>query len=134
VMYNSMNPSFKEGAAFALAAAQNYEWMNYEWLQCNRAFLSADSQSWKSVLMVQCQLKLEERSNELNRFHRALARFSNGLPEVQKAQQKGREPQVQLSLFGETTNQESGRPIPLPGNEKEVRLSGRVNVMMQVAP
>lgn len=80
VMYNSMSPSFKESAVFALGAAGNYEWMTYDWLQCNRPFLSSPTQAWKSVLMVECQMKIEEQTSELCRFRDALERFSTSLP------------------------------------------------------
>jgi len=48
-------PSFKESAALALAAAQNYEWMTLDWLKCNRRFLRHQVNAWKALLLVECQ-------------------------------------------------------------------------------
>lgn len=75
VMFNSMKPSFKESAAFALAAAQNYDWMTIDWLKCNRPFLAAECDAWKSILMVECNMKLTNRTRELTRFREAAVEY-----------------------------------------------------------
>ena len=59
-MYNSMKPHFKESAALALAAVQNYDWMTLDWLKRNRAFLGCAGNAWKSVVIVECQMKLTD--------------------------------------------------------------------------
>ncbi len=68
VMFNSVKPSLKESAAFALASARNYEWMTMDWLKLNRPFLTSTGQAWKSIVMVECEMKLSGRQKELNEF------------------------------------------------------------------
>lgn len=75
VMFNSVKPSLKESAAFALALARNYEWMTLDWLRCNRAFLSSTCNSWKSIVVVECEMKLADRLTELARFGEAARQF-----------------------------------------------------------
>jgi hypothetical protein len=58
--------------------------MTYDWLQCNRPFLSSPTQAWKSVLLLQCQMKMEEQTSDLGRFRDALERFARTLPEPKR--------------------------------------------------
>jgi len=82
VMYNSVKPSLKESAIFALGAARNYEWMTYEWLQCNRPLLGSRTNAWKAVLMLECLMKLEGMTDDLSRFRDALNQFAEKLPPI----------------------------------------------------
>lgn len=75
VMFNSVKPSLKESAAFALAAARNYEWMNLEWLKLNRPFIASTREAWKSIVMVECEMKLSGRTRELTKFRDATLEF-----------------------------------------------------------
>jgi hypothetical protein len=75
VMFNSVKASLKESAAFALAAARNYEWMNLDWLKLNRPFIASAGQAWKSIVMVECEMKLSGRERELTRFRDATLEF-----------------------------------------------------------
>src|SRR6202011_3169198 len=70
VMYNSVPAPLKESAVFGLAAAENYEWMNLQWLKCNRQFLNT-TQAWKSVLLVECQMRLNGLTSHLTEFRDA---------------------------------------------------------------
>jgi hypothetical protein len=78
VMYNSVPAPLKESAVFGLAAAENYDWMNLQWLKCNRRFLCT-KQSWKSVLLVGCQMKLSGRMSPLREFKSAALKYRNQL-------------------------------------------------------
>jgi hypothetical protein len=80
VMFNSMKPSIKESAIFALGAARNYDWICYDWLQCNRPFLGSKTNSWKAVLMTVCKMKLDGMSEELGRVRDAFEQFAAQLP------------------------------------------------------
>jgi adenine/guanine phosphoribosyltransferase-like PRPP-binding protein len=71
VMFNSAKAGLKESAAFALAAARNYEWMTLDWLKLNRPFIASASHAWKSIVMVECEMKMSGRHRELNRFRDA---------------------------------------------------------------
>jgi hypothetical protein len=101
VLYNSMKPSFKESAVFALAAAGNYGWMNLDWLKCNRMFLGSKNECWKSIAVVQCQMKLENRDAELTKFRDALLTYRQLSGTVAKL--KHRHEQDQIRLFDEDT-------------------------------
>lgn len=74
VLYNSVPAPLKESAVFGLAAAENYDWMDSPWLKCNQRFLST-TQAWKSVLLVECQMKLLGRESELTKFRNAAIDF-----------------------------------------------------------
>lgn len=75
VMYNSVKASLKESAVFALASARNYEWMSLDWLRCNRPFLTSESNAWKSIVMVECEMKMSRRQQELSQFREAAIEF-----------------------------------------------------------
>lgn len=75
VMFNSVKPSLKESAAFALAAARNYEWMTLDWLKLNRPFIASSGDAWKSIVMVECEMKLSGRRRELMCFRDATLEF-----------------------------------------------------------
>ena len=129
VMYNSMKPSFKEGAIFGLAAAQNYDWMTYEWLQCNRRFLESSAECWKSVLMVECQLKLDRREAELSRFSAALEKFAAHVA----PSSCGRRSQQKQKRLAYADNSEPRRRKKAPSSKRERRLSERIGLMLDVA-
>lgn len=132
VMYNSMKPSFKESAVFALGAAENFEWMNYEWLQCNRPFLASPTHAWKSVLMIECQMRLEERTRELSRFRDALDQFSETLPRTKPERPGLRASQRGLD-FGDACAQSQvvmTEGAEIDGNQ---RLAERVKLFVEVA-
>lgn len=80
VMYNSVPAPLKESAVFGLAAAENYDWMDSQWLKCNYRFLNT-SQAWKSVLLVECQMKLRGRERELTQFRDAAIDFRKAILE-----------------------------------------------------
>jgi hypothetical protein len=71
VMFNSAKAGLKESAAFALAAARNYEWMTLDWLKLNQRFIASASHAWKSIVMVECEMKMSGRHRELSRFRDA---------------------------------------------------------------
>ncbi len=75
IMFNSMKPRLKESAALALASVQNYDWMTLDWLKLNREFLGAPSNAWKSIVVVQCQMKLAGQCEGLSRFNDAVVEF-----------------------------------------------------------
>jgi hypothetical protein len=75
IMYNSMNPTFKESAAFGLAAAENYEWMELEWLKCNRKFFSSRSNAWKCVPIIECEMKMKGHTSKLATFRAAAIEY-----------------------------------------------------------
>jgi len=75
VMFNSVNASLKESAAFALASARNYEWMTLDWLKLNRPFIATAGQAWKSIVMVECEMKLSGRHRKLAEFRDATLEF-----------------------------------------------------------
>ena len=58
VMYNSVPSSLKESAVFGLAAADNFDWMDLNWLKKNDRFLATRTQAWKAVVLVECQMKM----------------------------------------------------------------------------
>ena len=68
IMFNSMKPHFKESAALALASVQNFDWMNLDWLRRNGPFLGSGGNTWKSILLVECQMKLTDHTKELSRI------------------------------------------------------------------
>ena len=95
VMFNSMRPSLKESAAFALASARNYEWMTPEWLRLNRQFISSAGHWWKSIVLVECEMKISGHSKELHRFRDATLEFR----QQEASRTKIRRPaQIQLKL------------------------------------
>src|SRR5262249_8213903 len=124
-MYNSMKPSFKESAVFALSAAKNFDWMNYEWLQCNRPFLRSPTSAWKSVLLVECQMKLDGRTEELGRFRQALLEFRAKLPSVQvgSAEETSRLPFVDVEPQSDQV---------VPGTKSNERLKDRITMLAEV--
>jgi len=132
VMYNSMRPSIKESAVFALGAARNYDWMTYEWLQCNRAFFGSQSHCWKSVLMIECEMKLNERNDELSRFRDALKKFAAKLVEHRPwgAVVRCAQPVLSFHEESESHGSENEKPLPKQGHQ---RLRERINVLMEVA-
>lgn len=113
VMYNSMNPSFKEVAAFGLATANNYEWMEKDWLTCNRAFLSSPTQAWKAVPVIQCEMLLKGRSKEAEDFRASIEQFRRSL-----------DARGQLSLPGMEDAKSRGG---------DMRLRDRLDVMHEAA-
>ena len=106
VMFNSMKPSFKESAAFALAAAQNYDWMTIDWLKCNRPFLAAECDAWKSILMVECNMKLTNRTRELTRFREAALEYREKC--IPQQETEDRRSHFQMSLPGLAAPDKSG--------------------------
>jgi hypothetical protein len=132
VMYNSMKPSFKESAVFALAAARNYDWMTYEWLQCNRPFLGSPTNSWKSVLMIECKMKLDDRVTELAIFRDALKTFGANLPECRTPVSQLHELQQPLPFDSHRDRRDTVRGTS-SANEADQRLKERLNVMLDVA-
>jgi hypothetical protein len=131
VMFNSMAPSFKESAALALSAAMNYDWMTYDWLKCNRRFLTSETNAWKSIVLVECQMKLTNRVAELNCFREAAIRFRNAIAPHTAVMQKSNA--VQQSLF---KTEMSGVPSG-PIDEREsrrtavcTRLTERIDILI----
>lgn len=129
VMYNSMAPSFKESAVFALGAAGNYEWMTYDWLQCNRPFLSSPTQAWKSVLLLECEMKMDEQTSELGRFRDALERFARTLPEPKYGRVSTVAAQHRFE-FGLEMDSSSSKAERVEIGENE-RLSERVQLLQE---
>ena len=125
VVFNSMTPSFKESAVFALAAARKFEWMNLDWLRCNRSFFTAKSECWKSVAVVECQMKLEERKSELARFRDALATYRK--LSVGGGNVKIPCEQSQIKLFDEYEATVS------TANASSARLMERIDALIEVA-
>jgi hypoxanthine-guanine phosphoribosyltransferase len=132
VMYNSMKPSIKEGAVFALGAARNYDWISYDWLQCNRPFLGSRTNSWKSVLMVVCQMKLEGMTEDLARIRDALGRFATKLPPPRSPISQLRDAKELFSYCsdGRSSRNESYRKPAV--RRREERLRERVQLLINV--
>jgi len=127
-MYNSMSPSFKESAAFGLAAAQNYHWMELEWLKCNRPFLASRGNAWKSIPLIECKMKLTNHTSELAKFRRAAIEFRDEY--LQKGSDQG---ERQLLLL---EPEESGSPKNASQSGKaaiESRVRERLEVMIEAA-
>ena len=129
VMYNSMSPSFKESAAFGLAAAGNYEWMELDWLKCNRALLSSVSNSWKSIPMIECNMKMTDREHELACFRNAAIEYRNrvvhGIPDT--------EPHDKQQLLPEIVER-GMEQAPARSDDKMVsKICERLDVMIEAA-
>ncbi len=133
VMYNSMKPAFKETAVFALGAAGNYDWMTYDWLQCNRPFLASPTNAWKSVLMVECQMKIDERRRELARFRDALQEFAATLPQPKLPIPSVHEPQSSFSFLTDDALAEVRTGAETRATGRDHRLGQRVKVLLDAA-
>jgi len=130
VMFNSMKPSIKESAIFALGAARNYDWICYDWLQCNRAFLGSKAESWKAVLMMICKMKLDGMSEELDRVRDAFGQFAAQLPRTPSPVGDHQE----QKLFDDTLEDadrdtDNDRPAT---RKRQDRLTERVRMLMDV--
>jgi hypothetical protein len=130
VMFNSVPAPLKESAVFGLAAAENYEWMNLKWLKCNRHFLGT-AQAWKSVLLIECQMKLDGPKSQLSDFRDAATEFRESLirndrePMSSNTFQQSFLPE--LSLRGETRIEQSHR------TDENQRLTQRLDAFIKVA-
>ena len=79
VMHNSMQPSFKENAAYALAAANNFDWMTLDWLKVNRPFLTSGAECWKSIVMIECEMKMQNKTSHLSQFRDSVIEYKKML-------------------------------------------------------
>ncbi len=86
VMHNSMRPSFKENAAYALAAANNFEWMTLDWLLVNRPFLTSPTECWKSIVMIECEMKMQNMRSQLSHFRDSIVEYRK-MPDTFRMQQ-----------------------------------------------
>lgn len=126
VMYNSMSPSFKESAALGLAAAGNYDWMELEWLKCNRSFLASRGNSWKSIPLIECEMRLTNHTSELARFRKAAMEFRGSF--IEKRSEHGES--QQLLLESDVRPQDSSKTRK--GNV-ESRVRERLDVIIKAA-
>ena len=130
VMYNSVPAPLKESAVFGLAAAENFEWMNLQWLKCNKNFLNT-SQAWKSVVLVECQMRLNGLMSQLGKFRDAATEFRESLKKDDV------EPiscdTFQQSLFADCGARGECR-VERPGQTNEhLRLMQRLATFVEVA-
>jgi hypothetical protein len=134
IMFNSMKPHFKESAALALASVQNYDWMTLDWFRRNRPFLASAGNTWKSILLVECQMKLTDHTKELSRFRDAAIEF-RGKHLSSKATNR-QAVQSQLLLTGVDHGIWVGNPAIGDGSHTssaEDRLRERVDFLVEAA-
>lgn len=134
IMYNSMTPSFKATAAFALAAANNYDWMNSDWLRCNQPFLASRTNAWKSVLVVECQMKMTNRDTELASFRADAIAFREELDLRHPTNHPAKQAQLSLPRSAEWTSLAGrrGKPDTREGDAKP-RLIERLDAVIGAA-
>jgi hypothetical protein len=127
VMFNSLRPRFKESAAIALSAARNYEWLNMDWLKCNEPFLQDPSDAWKSIVLIECQMKLSGYKDELQRFRDTTSEYREIY--AAKTVQVASSQRTQLSLFSERSESSDG-PISHAHNSEQ--LAGRIRMQQRL--
>lgn len=131
VMYNSVPPSVKESAVFALAAAENYDWMNLTWLKHNRRFLGARANAWKAVLVVECQMRLNGLNSQLTEFREAAMEYRKSL-ECGDVEPSHRDI-YRGSLFPECMPLDELKNKPSTQPDERVRMAQRLDKFIEIA-
>ncbi len=132
MMFKPVKPCFKENAGIALAAAGNFDWMTSDWLKCNRPFLASQSGSWRSIVMIAIQMRLDGYSKELKRFRDAAVEYRGR--HLSKTGDGEQIEESQMMLFDGSevsSHRAGGRPRQTPGAEK--RLRERLELFIEAA-